>query len=131
MVKAKAVAGIILGLRFTHSFGFVHGHCIRNNILFDSDHCIHIVDFTPMILLVDDSGNEEGAQLEAFSGEGWTPEIDIEAFASILFELLFGRSSQGQLFIPSGIPNFISTITSQSFIRYLKHEIHSMIFLRL
>jgi serine/threonine protein kinase len=33
-VKAKAVAGIVLGLRFAHSLGLVHGHLTGNNILF-------------------------------------------------------------------------------------------------
>jgi tRNA A-37 threonylcarbamoyl transferase component Bud32 len=44
-VKAKAIAGIVLGLRFAHSLGLLHGHLTMNNILFDSDHCIQIVDF--------------------------------------------------------------------------------------
>jgi serine/threonine protein kinase len=39
-VKAKAVTGIVLALRFAHSFRLVHGHLTGNNILFDSDHCI-------------------------------------------------------------------------------------------
>jgi serine/threonine protein kinase len=43
-VKAKAVAGILLGLRFAHSLGLLHGHLTANNVLFDSDHCIQIVD---------------------------------------------------------------------------------------
>jgi serine/threonine protein kinase len=57
-VKAKAVAGIVLGLRFAHSLGLVQGHLTTNNILFDSDHCIQIVDFHPIVLEVGESEHE-------------------------------------------------------------------------
>jgi serine/threonine protein kinase len=45
IVKAKAVAGIVLGLRFSHSLGLIHGHLTTSNFLFDSNYCIQIVDF--------------------------------------------------------------------------------------
>jgi serine/threonine protein kinase len=109
-VKAKAVAGIVLGLRFAHSLGLVHGHLTGNNILFDSDHCIQIVDFTPIILEVSDSESEGGTQLVGFPGEGWTSERDIQAFASILFELVFGHPPQDDASILTGIPDFVSRI---------------------
>jgi hypothetical protein len=111
-VKAKAVAGIVLGLRFAHSLGLVHGHLTGNNILFDSDHCIQIVDFNPIVLEVGDreTENEYGTQLVGFSRQGWTLERDIEAFASILFELMFGHPPQGEASIPTGIPDFVSRI---------------------
>jgi serine/threonine protein kinase len=113
-VKAKAVAGIVLGLRFAHSLGLVHGHLTMNNILFDSDHCIQIVDFNPIALEVGESENEsereEGTQLVGFSGEGWTAERDIQAFALILYELVFGSPPQSEVSIPMGIPNFVSRI---------------------
>jgi hypothetical protein len=109
-VKAKAVAGIVLGLRFAHSLGLVHGHLTGNNILFDSDHCIEIVDFKCMLFEVDESESEEGAQLVGFSRQGWTPESDIQAFASILFELVSGHPPQGESSIPTGIPDFVSRI---------------------
>jgi serine/threonine protein kinase len=114
-VKAKAIAGIILGLRFAHSLGMLHCHLTPNNILFDSDHCIHIVDFTPMIMEFDAHYHEEMTQVVSFSGEGCTPKIDIEAFASILFELLFGRPPQDDSSIPTGIPNFVSMIFKSTF----------------
>jgi serine/threonine protein kinase len=109
-VKAKAIAGIVLGLRFAHSLGLVHGHLTGNNILFNSDHCIEIVDFNPIFLENGGSTSEEGTQLEDFSGQRWIREKDIQAFASILFELMFGRPPQRQTFIRTGIPAFVSTI---------------------
>jgi hypothetical protein len=92
-VQKKIVAGIVLGHRYAHSLGLVHCRLTANNILFDSDHCIQIVDFHPIFLEVGESEieSEEGGQLVGFSGEGWTAERDIQAFASILFELVFGH----------------------------------------
>jgi serine/threonine protein kinase len=109
-VKAKAVAGIVLGLRFAHSLGLVHGHLTTSNILFDSDHCIQIVDFIPIVLAFGEIESEEGRQLVDFSGKGWTAKRDIEGFASILFELEFGHPPQGEISIPTGISDFVSTI---------------------
>jgi serine/threonine protein kinase len=108
-VKAKIVAGIVLGLQFAHSFGLVHGSLTANNILFDSDHCIQIVDFKPIGLEFGKSSKEstEKTQLGGFSMERWTPEKDIEAFASILFEIVIGRPAQGETSVPANIPAFI------------------------
>jgi serine/threonine protein kinase len=109
-VKAKVVAGIVLGLRFAHSLGLLHCHLTTSNILFDSDHCIQIVDFKPMGLKVDESEVKEETKLGGFSKERWTPERDIEAFVSILFEVVFGRPTQGETSIPTGIPTFVRKI---------------------
>jgi hypothetical protein len=62
-VKAKAIAGIVLGLRFAHSFGLLHGHLTGNNIFFDSDHCIQIVDFQAIVFEVGENESEHGTQL--------------------------------------------------------------------
>jgi serine/threonine protein kinase len=111
-VKAKAIAGIVLGLRFAHSLGLVHGHLTGNNILLDSDHFIQIVDFDPIVLKVGESEmeNEDGIQLVGSSRQGWTGERDIQAFASILFELVFGSPPQGETSILTGIPDFVDGI---------------------
>jgi serine/threonine protein kinase len=68
-VKAKAVTGIVLGLRYAHSLGLIHGHLTASNILFDSEHCIQIVDFDPIFLEAreSESENEEATQLVGFS----------------------------------------------------------------
>jgi serine/threonine protein kinase len=54
-VKAKVIAGIVLGLQFAHSNGLVHGSLTSRNILFSSDHCIQMVDFKPIELEVGES----------------------------------------------------------------------------
>jgi serine/threonine protein kinase len=109
-VKAKAIAGIVLGLRFAHSLGLLHGHLTGNNILFDSDHCIQIVDFNPIFLDVGESESDDGIRLGGLSGEGSRPERDIDAFALILYELVFGHPPQSEISIPTGIPDFVSRI---------------------
>jgi hypothetical protein len=120
-VKAKVVAAIVLGLRFAHSFGLLHGRLTSSNILFDSDHCIQIVDFTPVLLEVGESEGEEGTQLGGFSGEGWTMKKDIQAFASILFEIVVGRPVKGETSVPSHLPAFVSRLIETGL--WLKSEI--------
>jgi serine/threonine protein kinase len=81
--KAKAIAGIALGLRFAHSLGLMHGDLKASNVFFDADRRIQITDFNPIRL-------QTGAA-EPFSGEGWTPAADVCAFASLLSEIAVGR----------------------------------------
>jgi serine/threonine protein kinase len=69
-VKAKVVAAIVLGLRFAHSHGLLHGHLTASSLIFDSDFGIEIVDFNPMLLEVDEGEGEEGTKLGGFSGKG-------------------------------------------------------------
>jgi serine/threonine protein kinase len=45
-VKAKAVVGIALGLRFAHDLGLLHGAVKVSNMLFDADRPIQIADFS-------------------------------------------------------------------------------------
>jgi hypothetical protein len=69
-----------------------------------------MVDFHLIHLEVGENKSEYGTQLVGFSEEGWRPEKDIQAFASILFEVVFGRPPQGEASIPTGIPDFVSSI---------------------
>jgi serine/threonine protein kinase len=43
--KAIAVAGIVFGMKFLHSFGVIHGSLKPSNVLFDEYHQIQIADF--------------------------------------------------------------------------------------
>jgi serine/threonine protein kinase len=97
--KAKSVAGLVLGLRFVHSLGLIHGCLTTNSVLFDSNHCIQITDF-----LKDLSQNG----LSGFSSEEWNPETDIRGFMSILFEIVVGRPANDETDIPAEVPKFVS-----------------------
>jgi hypothetical protein len=58
------------GLRFAYNLALLDGGLTTTNILFDSDHRIQTVDFQRIILEVDESESEKGAQLGGFLGEG-------------------------------------------------------------
>jgi serine/threonine protein kinase len=109
-VKAKAIAGIVLALRFAHSLGLLHGGLTASNIFFDSNDRIQIVDFKRIVLKVDENKGEEGTKLGGFSGTGWTPITDVHAFALLLFDIVVGRPANGEPLVPTGIPNFVSRI---------------------
>jgi serine/threonine protein kinase len=81
--KAKAVLGIALGLRFAHGHGFLHGAVKASNILFDANHTTQITDFSAIRL--------ENGSVEPFSGEGWSPAVDVSGFASLLSEIVIGN----------------------------------------
>jgi serine/threonine protein kinase len=60
--KAKAIAGISLGLRFAHGLGLLLGGLKASNVLFDADRRIEIADFSLIRL--------ETGDAEPFSGKG-------------------------------------------------------------
>jgi serine/threonine protein kinase len=105
-VKAKAVVGIALGLRFAHGLGLLHGAVNASNILFDADRRIQIADFSPSRL-------ETGA-VEPFSGEEWPPTADVSSFASLLFEIAVSSTATppigaaGGPPFPAAVPAFVS-----------------------
>jgi hypothetical protein len=45
--KAKAIAGIVLSLRFAHSLGLIRAHLNSRHMAFDMDHRIQITDVDP------------------------------------------------------------------------------------
>jgi hypothetical protein len=107
--KAKAIAGLVLGLRFAHSFGLLHGHLTENTVFFNENGVIQITDLG----LNGFGGLESQGGVEkdigGFSGERWTPTVDIRAFARILSEIVVGASAE-QGCGSSGIPSFVLEI---------------------
>jgi serine/threonine protein kinase len=107
--KAKAIAGLALGLRFGHSLGLVHGHLTANNVLFKENGVIQIADFCVNRLAEWDWNSGENLTVGGFSEEDWTPTIDIHAFAEILSVIAVG-ASDGQSERNSDIATFVSEI---------------------
>jgi hypothetical protein len=73
---------------------------------------------------------EERTTPGGFSGQGWTPKMDISAFASILFEIVVGEPANGKGYIPTNIPHFVSEmietgLSSES--RYSFHDIFKIL----
>jgi hypothetical protein len=110
--KAKAVAGIVLGLRFAHSLGLIHGHLNSTNIRFDMDHRIQIADFCR----IGREAGESEKDREILSGERWSPYLDVRGFGLILFEIIVGHPmmlsgvANNQITLPSDVPMFVSNL---------------------
>jgi serine/threonine protein kinase len=96
--KSKTIAGIVLGMRFAHSLGCVHGSLKPSNILFDNDQNVQIVDFCSNRLRgsVSNEGEVSGrgeADDEEEARDEWEAlKTDVLSFSLILFEILVGRS---------------------------------------
>jgi hypothetical protein len=93
--KAKAVAGLALGLRFAHSLGLLHDRFTASNILFDFENRIQIADFL--------------CNFER-RGIAWTPRSDVHAFVSILFEIVVGRPAIGKVTFLPDVAGFVAEI---------------------
>jgi hypothetical protein len=104
--KAKAVAGLVFGLRFAHSLGLIHGHLTTNSIVFDLDHRIQMTEFLRDL---------SGKGICGFSGERWNAEMDVRGFVSILFEIVVGHPATDEMDIPTDIPNFVSEMIKIGF----------------
>jgi hypothetical protein len=92
--KAKAVVGLVLGLRFAHSVGLHHGHLTGDNVFLKEDGMIQISDFSVHNLLNEEGDKRVETGFYDFFGENFTPTADIQAFSRILSEIVFGTSSE-------------------------------------
>jgi serine/threonine protein kinase len=92
--KVKAIVGIVLSMRFAHSYGLLHGHLTANNVLFTDDGLIQICDFC--VKSLSDVGSHPEAMAEAggFSGKSWRPAADVRAFAELLSKIVIGDSAE-------------------------------------
>jgi tRNA A-37 threonylcarbamoyl transferase component Bud32 len=75
--KAKAIAGLVSGLRFTHSFGLLHGHLTGNTVCFNQNGVIQITDFCLNSFGTLEDQDGVGMDIDGFSGESWAPTVDI------------------------------------------------------
>jgi serine/threonine protein kinase len=130
-MKAKVVAGIVLGLRFVHSFGLIYGNWNSNNILLDDAHRIQMIGFGRIDLEVQEG---ECARESELFDEEWTAQADIRAFGSLLVEITVGqplilagdRDSEGtvQLGVSRLVSEIIEKIQSKSWNRV--HSLNSI-----
>ena len=73
----------------------------------DFDHHIQIGYFDLIEVEVD------AKLMGGFSKAGLTPQTDVRDFASILFEIVVGRPVNGDTFVPSTVPKFVSKIIKE------------------
>jgi hypothetical protein len=99
---AIAIAGIVLGMKFLHSFGLIHGGLKPSNVLFDEHHRIQIADFGQSPLDPRESAGtargvaSELAAREMLSSEERTAKIGVFSFALILFEIMVDLPALGR-----------------------------------
>jgi serine/threonine protein kinase len=93
-MKVKAIVGIVLSMRFAHSFGLLHGHLTGDNVLFNNDRLVQICGFCQNSLS-DVGGNSEAmVEVGGFSGEGWRPAADVRAFAELFSRIVIDDSAE-------------------------------------
>jgi serine/threonine protein kinase len=101
--KVKAIVGIVLSMRFAHSFGLLHGHLTEDNVVFNDEGLIQICDFCLQGLSEAGNNPDTMAEVEGFSGERWRPDVDVKAFAELLSRIVIGASgedSRSRLSVP-------------------------------
>jgi hypothetical protein len=106
----KAIVGIVLSMRFAHSFGLLHGHLTGDNVVFDDSGLIHIFDFCVTNCSEVGGNSEVIAEVGGFSGESWRPAADVKAFAELLSRIVIGDSAQeseSSLSVPVFVWNLI------------------------
>jgi hypothetical protein len=108
----KAIVGLVMGLRFVHSFGLQHGNLTMNNIHLREDGLITISDF--FMKSIEDEASDESCTeyVESFSGKCWRPTADVCAFAKILLEIVVVRSSDECELTPI-LPSFVFTLIEE------------------
>jgi hypothetical protein len=92
--KVKAIVGIVLGMRFAHSFGLLHGDLTGANVVFDDEGLIQICDFCVKSFSEVVDNSEVIAEVGSFSGEGWRPAADVRGFAKLLSRIVIGDSAE-------------------------------------
>jgi hypothetical protein len=108
--KAKAVAGIVLGLQCGHSLGLLHGHLTANNIFFNEEGVVQIADFCMNRLGERDWSDCDNVNAGCFFREDWTTKAGICAFAEILSQIVIG-ASDGESNL--SVPKFVSEMIDQ------------------
>jgi serine/threonine protein kinase len=134
--KSIAVVGIVLGMRFVHSFGLVCMNLKPSNILFSESHQIQIVDIIPNQTeshcreTFDERTQQaigvlsEFAAPEVLSGHKPRQKADIFSFALLLFSIIVGhcpleeagergdRAERSRI-VPDTIPGFVPEFVSE------------------
>jgi serine/threonine protein kinase len=110
--KAKAIVGVVLSMRFAHSFGLVHGHLTADNVVFEEDGVIQICDFCVKSLSEVVGNSEAIAEVGGFSGENWRPDADVRGFAELVSRIVIGDCS-GESRTSESIPAFVLNMIKQ------------------
>jgi hypothetical protein len=98
--QVKAIVRLVLGLRFVHNLGLLHGHLIVTSVRFNEDGVIQITDFC-MNHLMNPEGNSDG--------ECRMPTSGVRAFAEVLSEITMS-GSRAKTASRLDVPGFVAEI---------------------
>jgi hypothetical protein len=90
--QAKAIVGFVLGLRFGHGLGLLHGHLTVNNVLLNENGVIQITYFCLNRLMKPEWNSGGMVDVGWFFGECCMPTSDVRVFAKIVSEITMGGS---------------------------------------
>jgi hypothetical protein len=83
--QPKAIVGFVLGLRFAHSLGMLHGHLTVDNVLFNENRVIQITHFYLNRLMKLEWNSSGMVDIGGFFRECCMPTSDVRAFAEVSF----------------------------------------------
>jgi serine/threonine protein kinase len=120
---AIIVTGIVLGMRYMHSRGFIHQDLNPSNILVTSEGRALIGDFGSSRFESDDiaprsSQNDEYTVPDIWCYEDWSSKIDVYSFGSIIYEVVVGSpvfwaNDPPDEIIEKKLTNFLPSILSE------------------
>jgi serine/threonine protein kinase len=113
-VQAKAIVGFVLGLRFAHSPGLLHGPLTVNNVLFEEDGVTQITYFYLNRLMKPEWNSSGMIDVGGFFGECYMPISDFRAFTQILSKITIdGSGVEGVSRLD--VPEFVVEIIERGF----------------
>jgi serine/threonine protein kinase len=150
--KCQAIAGIALAMQSAHEHGVAHGSLKPNKILFDEDHCVHIIDFDSNHFQSQGKEQNEMNEMKDICEDHEaervknTKDSDVFSFASIMFDILVDRSPVSHLsrfdedenerrkngefrMIPEFVPEFVRELIEGGWSddRFLRHSFGSIV----
>jgi serine/threonine protein kinase len=93
--KVMTIVGIVLGMKYIHSKGFIHRDLKPANLLFDDDMNIRVSDFgSSRVLNVEESmtvvGTLQYVAPEVVDGH-YNAKVDVYSFGLIVYEIVVGK----------------------------------------
>jgi serine/threonine-protein kinase len=120
---AIIVTGIVLGMRFMHSRGFIHQDLNPSNILVNSEGRALIGDFGSSRFESDNitprsSQNDEYTAPDLFCSDDWTSKVDVYSFGLVLYEVVVGSpvfraNEPPDDIVEKKLTNFLPSIPSE------------------
>jgi hypothetical protein len=89
--KAKTIAGMVMGMIYLHSRGFIHRGLKPENVLLDDNHNVKIADFW-CSRFEDIDGSHSIFMAPEVAEGNYGPKVDVYSFGLILYEIVVGSN---------------------------------------